>query len=134
MERSQRISEGVRAYRLECETRGMLLAKLCNKKPHLFIQVDGFLHSVGNSFIPPDADEDGICQLLTWELMSGSDVRVLINPRTTQDEALRLLSKMRHWIERFGLPQVEEKDYPYNPIATVTVYEAAPTIFEEEKD
>ena len=74
-------------------------------KPHLFQQYDGFCDfQLGDAVMGDgDADGDTIFATQTWELMTGgTNVRVLINTRTTVEEALRLLGKIADSIRDRG--------------------------------
>ena len=73
-------------------TKEKLLEQLADeRKPaNIFIQYDCFLH--GDHF--PDSDGDEFWgPMVTSELMTGSNVRIFIQPETKPDEVIRLLSK-----------------------------------------
>ena len=50
-----------------------------------------------------DENGQGAIGGLTWELMRGADVRVLIPPTRTTEQALILLRKNTDWVKRGGL-------------------------------
>ncbi|MBI4282467.1 MAG: hypothetical protein HY672_03145 [Chloroflexi bacterium] len=65
-----------------------------HKAPVRFLQYDGFLCTGWDYVIQPDAEGDGIMGTETWELMHGTDVRVLIPVGTSAGDAARLLCKI----------------------------------------
>jgi len=71
-------------------------------EPQGFYQYDGFVHSGSDDVMPPDADDDALSKVITHELMCGSTVRVLVTAGTTEEDALRLLKKIRVWIKKDG--------------------------------
>ena len=83
--------------------KGDLLEHYAGKEPCAFRQYDGFFVSGGDDVLRPDADGDSLCSSTTMELMTGCpEVRVLLSPRCTYDQALRLLKKIRRWIKKDG--------------------------------
>lgn len=87
------------------ETKKELLAKYQHKPVTKFWQYDGFL--VGENWdenTRPDADGDCILCGDTHELMSGgADIRVLIPPRVSTEDAVRLLGKITAIIQEHGV-------------------------------
>ena len=82
--------------------KGNLLEHYATRTPQSFVQFDG--HVVGvdcaDGVMRPDGDGDCLTAGVTYELMRGASVRVLIHPNTTRNEALRLLKKLRGWIKK----------------------------------
>lgn len=76
------------------------LLHYCHTEPRLFIQYDAFSDCEADSLIHPDEQGDWLSRGNTIELMSGSTVRILINPQSTKDEVIRLLHKIIDWIQR----------------------------------
>lgn len=81
-----------------------LMEKYSKKPVSSFIQFDGFTGEPfmdGNPVGRNDKDGDWLSGCITKELMSGiPDVRVLIPPRVSVEEALRLLKKISKWMKR----------------------------------
>ena len=80
------------------KTKMELLKHYAQYEPKAFIQFDGFDW-------PDDClsnSQTGLAtfRMETWELMNGSDVRILINPRTDREKALQILHELTAWIER----------------------------------
>jgi len=83
--------------------KGDLLEHYAGKEPCAFRQYDGFFVGGGDDVLRPDADGDSLCSSTTMELMTGCpEVRVLLSPRCTYDQALRLLKKIRRLIKEDG--------------------------------
>ncbi len=90
------------------KTKTDLLKKYEQKKPNLFIQYDVFdcsnnlgaqqyLEEIEGKRL--DIDKHLLETGLTYELMRGSDVRVLINPETSKETVLMLLDKIKDRIK-----------------------------------
>ena len=77
-----------------------LLEHYAAKEPKAFYQYDGWLNA--DSVTGRDAEGDGATSDVTYELMHGADVRVLIPAETNARDAARLLKKIRQWIRRDG--------------------------------
>ena len=66
-----------------------------------FFQFDAFTAiGDGDDIIRPDDDGDCLCSGTTTELMFGADVRVLVAPDTSKIEAIRVLKKIKEWIDK----------------------------------
>lgn len=87
------------------ETKEGLLKHYATKEPKQFYQVDGFYMPEGeDSFMHPDTDGDCIMSGERTELMTATwDVRVLIPESTSKETAIRMLEKIKEWIERTGV-------------------------------
>ena len=73
-----------------------------------FLQFDGFYDPGGyDPVMRPDSDGDSLTSGATQELMTGiPNIRILITPTTSQEQALRLLKKIRTWIKKDGLKDI----------------------------
>lgn len=82
--------------------KGNLLEHYASRTPQSFVQFDGNYVGVDFEDCIMRADGDGDCLTagVTYELMHGASVRLLIHPDTTRKEALRLLKKLRGWIKK----------------------------------
>jgi hypothetical protein len=89
-----------------------LLAHYADREPCEFVQIDcwrygkeGVVRGVGITDTLGATDDDGDCLNggVVTELMSGSDVRILIPPRISSADAIALLRKAIAWIERDGI-------------------------------
>ncbi len=88
-----------------------LLEKYGQKEPKLFIQYDGLdLQSGGNSIVCPDKEGHSFLWGLTYELMDGANVRILIQPGTPKETVLVLLDKMRNNLKNYDDWQAKAKD------------------------
>jgi hypothetical protein len=81
-------------------TQARLLGHYERRKPKAFRQFDGWLN--GDEVMGRDADGHAINAGMTWELMHGADVRILIPLNTPSADAVILLRKIIDWIERRG--------------------------------
>ncbi len=90
------------------KTKADLLKKYEQKKPNLFIQYDGcdysnnldaqqYMEEIAGKRL--DIDKHFLEASLTYELMRGSDVKVLINPETSKETVLMLLDKIKDRIK-----------------------------------
>jgi hypothetical protein len=91
-----------------------LLEKYMSREPKQFLQFDGFTNIEGDCQVRPDENGDSFSGSVTTELMHGSDVRVMVIPGTTRDEALRLLKKIRACV----------KSYPPGTLLTAPSHDA----------
>jgi hypothetical protein len=90
------------AERERRERKDGLLKHYARKEATLFAQFDGWLNA--DDVIGRDADGQGLTRRMTYELMSGADVRVLIPASITSEvEILALLRKIGDWINHGGL-------------------------------
>jgi len=79
------------------------LSHYSRRDPKDFVQFDGFLNTVGDCVMKPDADGDCLFSSDTVELMSGVDVRLLVVPGTSAVDVVRVLDKFKDWVQRdFG--------------------------------
>ena len=85
-----------------------LLKHYATREPAPFYQMDTFLDSKGDCVINGDADGNGITARVTFELMQGPSVRVLVSPKTSEEDALRLLKKVRADIKKNGFAWFRE--------------------------
>jgi hypothetical protein len=92
------------------ERKAKLLEHYGQREPKLFYQYDGFIMDPNSHDCVMHPDEDGDCIMgpMTWELMAGADVRVLIPARDkpTPQRAAQILRKIAMCIERDGLREV----------------------------
>lgn len=85
------------------EAKKSKLLHYCRKEPRNFEQFDVITGGKPNKHDGlnwSDKDGDQIISGLTTELISGSTVRVLIEPRTPKKDALRALDKIKEVIEK----------------------------------
>ncbi len=84
---------------MEAPSKAELLAKYAQDEPKLFEQWDGWHAQHGDAL---DYDDDGyvVCSCDTFELMQGSDVRILIDPDMPREEVLHLLHMMLGYYKR----------------------------------
>jgi len=75
-----------------------LLADYKNKKPNPFIQFD--VSCDPQCFDVPGEDGYSLLALVTYELMDGSDVRILVDPETPKDKAIESLKRVAEWIKK----------------------------------
>ncbi len=54
----------------------------------------------------PDSDGDWLSGGLSWDLMQGSTVRVMVDPQATKEQVLRQLRKMRKWVKNGCLDDI----------------------------
>jgi hypothetical protein len=87
-----------------------LLAHYAKRKPKAFHQFDGFCgEKYFDDVIHPDADGHALMCGVTWELMCGASVRVLIPVgETSATDAAAMLRKIADWVERGGSPKEGE--------------------------
>ena len=78
------------------------LAHYALREPKRFRQIDGFIHAGLGNVVPYDQDGDVLMMGDTIELMNGAPVRVLIDPSTTHEDAVRVLSKIAEWAKSEG--------------------------------
>lgn len=78
-----------------------LLEHYSKREPQAFYQIDAFLNEHGG-LLGPDEDGDGTTIGVTYELMYGSDVRLLIKPRTSVKDVRRVLAKIRKALKEHG--------------------------------
>lgn len=81
-----------------------LLTNYSGRNPKQFVQLDGWWDA--DDVMGRDENGQGATGSLTWELMHGSDVRVLIPLTTTKDQALVLLRKIVDWVGRDGVKEM----------------------------
>lgn len=88
-------------YRYETDTnyiratKGELIERCCNQNPVTVIQYDGAPGMVSGG----DKDGDDLVSRIADELISMPGVRVLITPTTSKADILRILAKIRGWID-----------------------------------
>jgi hypothetical protein len=88
-----------------------LLKKYESRKPNLFIQYDGFhLPSGGDDIMVPDDKGYWCSSNLTYELMGGANVRVLICPNTPKENVLELLEEIMGFIKGSDMYEIEAKE------------------------
>jgi len=81
------------------------------RDPMLFFQVDAFMGAPEDGSMGPDDQGFAIYgNRGTWELMLGSDVRVLIRSTITKDEAERGLAEISRTISEGFVDEALEKD------------------------
>jgi hypothetical protein len=80
-------------------TKAELLAHYATREPKHFYQFDNWLEKHHDDAIEGPMSVVGG----TWELMRGSDVRVLIPDGVTSTEAVAMLRQIIDWIERNGV-------------------------------
>ena len=88
-------------------TKDELLAKYQDREPSYFIQFDVVINAKPDDVTRPDEDRDDICATETYELMRGTNVRVLIKPGTLPGQVRRALKKIRRMIQKSGLPNFD---------------------------
>ena len=83
------------------QTKGDLLGKYADKQPKQFVQIDGYCHvpNYGDEIMDPDVDGDCITKQEAWELMHGANVRVLIEPQAAVIDAIRILGKIKDYLQ-----------------------------------
>jgi hypothetical protein len=89
-----------------------LLKHYAGKDSREFIQWDGFNVGRDGEDCVMHPDDDGHCifgQTFRWELMVGSDARVLIPVGADPAVTVALLKKIIKWIERDGLMTHEQQ-------------------------
>jgi hypothetical protein len=89
-----------------------LLEHYGNRQPQQFAQYDGFSPGVDSAdhVMRPDAEGHCLFHSLTWELMAGAPVRVLIPATTSKEDAVALLRKIANLIEHDGVWTQERQD------------------------
>ena len=87
----------------DTDRKAALLSKYAKRVPKEFVQYDGWLDAYGDSVMHPDGDGDAMMSLHTFELMYGTDCRVLIPVGADGLATARLLRKIAAWIELEGL-------------------------------
>jgi hypothetical protein len=94
------------------EEKSAVLQHYERREPRLFTQYDGHNVGVGHQdpIIRPDAEGHSLTTGLTWELMHGADVRVLIPATTSKETAVALLRKIAAEIECDGLWTPERQE------------------------
>jgi hypothetical protein len=75
-----------------------LLQHYMRRKPKAFIQLDGF-DAPGDCYSDPETGL-GLFQGETYELMAGSNVRILIDPETAREKVLEILHRLLEWVEQ----------------------------------
>ena len=80
-------------------TKGQLLAHYAERPVTRFQQYDGWKLDGWDDVIRPDEFGRGIMSTPTYELMRGSDVRVLVKPTCKREDVIALLNKIVQWIE-----------------------------------
>lgn len=92
-------------------TKKELLDHYARRAPQTFYQYDCFVNiGEGDCVMQPDEDGDTTFTSVTYELMSGVPVRVLINPEgATKGDVLRALCKIMEFIDKDGFKFHEEK-------------------------
>lgn len=91
---------------MEVPTKDALIEKYQAREPKRFFQFDGYGNFAGDCHA--DSDGHGMFGTVTWELMQGSTVRVLVDPTASKDEVLAMLGKITRWIEDLdGLPSFD---------------------------
>lgn len=79
-----------------------LLEKYADREPTAYYQFDAFTDTGGGGPMEPDGDGDERYASVTYELMNGANVRVLIRAGTDEKQALRALKKIRQWVKKDG--------------------------------
>lgn len=80
--------------------KGQLLEHYCQREPKQFIQFDGFAGHPEDSVMRHDDDGHTLWKSVTYELMHGATVRVLVDPGTDAQTAATLMRKLANWIEQ----------------------------------
>jgi hypothetical protein len=106
MARTRRKPRNRGAMTMEGPSKAKLLAHYTDKDPRAFHQFDGWRH--GDAVVGCDENGHGATAGKTWELMQGSNVRVLIPLDTPAADAVILLRKITSWIECGALREIEE--------------------------
>lgn len=89
---------------MDPRTKQELLDHYSDKEPHLFWQWDGFNEQWGDNVTGHDEDGHQVFGSETYELMSGFPaVRVLVEPGTSKEDALALLSKITGRVKESGI-------------------------------
>lgn len=87
-------------YKTENELAGAKLLHYSRKEPKHFLQLDScHCPDDGDNVIDPDIDGDRMCAGGTVELMSGSDVRILIPHDVDVSVAVRQIKKLAKWLK-----------------------------------
>jgi hypothetical protein len=81
------------------QTKEKLLAHYSKKRPSQFIQFDGFDDQRPDDYTSVDKDGHSLSSNITWELMRGSTVRVLVKPGISKETVISLLAKIIRWID-----------------------------------
>ena len=92
------------------KTKEELLEHYSHKKPNRFIQYDGFADMKGDSFFEADSDGHVVLGQETYELMHGTEVRVLIRPGTPRKTVCWLLLKILGSIVDHGLCEPDDPE------------------------
>ena len=82
--------------RLNKET---LLEKYSRKDPKRFVQLDGFVLKGWDDVMKPDKQRHVVMAGETFELMVGTEVRVLVNPQSGKKDVVALLKKITSLLE-----------------------------------
>ncbi len=99
-------------------TKEKLLQHYKRKEPNLFIQYDGYYMPNGEndliipgSLMNPNDEGFNLFSSMTYELIDGANVRLLIKPETPKETVLRLLERLTSWIkeDNFNKPSVIEE-------------------------
>jgi hypothetical protein len=77
-----------------------LLAHYMDKEPHEFIQLDDFGPCT-------DSFSDGRWASMTTELMNGSIVRMLIDPKASKDDVLVAIDRLRTMVDEGQLESIK---------------------------
>ncbi len=91
-------------------SKGDLLEHYCSRSPVLLYQLDGHDGVVStsvNEAIDSEPVDDPVDVCVTWELMTGVAVRVLINPRADSAAVSRLLRRITDIYEGKDQPTVK---------------------------
>jgi len=70
------------------------------REPKKFFQIDGWYSLKGDGVVTTDENGHAMTGSVTFELMHGADVRILIDPSTPPSEAAALLRKAANWLDR----------------------------------
>ena len=86
--------------------KGELLAKLCDRQPTKFHQVDAWTKDPFDGLLPSEID-DQITATVTHELMNGADLRVLIRPGLDRATRFELIQRVLEFERRFDWEEYE---------------------------
>jgi hypothetical protein len=87
-------------------SKGELLAKLCDRQPTKFHQIDAWTQDPFDGLLPSEID-DQITATVTHELMNGADLRVLIRPDLDRATRFELIQRVLEFERRFDWEEYE---------------------------
>jgi hypothetical protein len=87
-------------------SKGELLAKLCDRQPTKFHQIDAWTKDPFGGLLPSEID-DQITATVTHELMNGADLRVLIRPDLDRATRFELIQRVLEFERRFDWEEYE---------------------------